>query len=235
VVRFRRVAPYLLIAALVILSVGAGVVGNAASQTPEAVLQRAAASTINAASFAFRISSTYDLQREGKSEKMIEIRRKGRYQSPDRWAMTISDSHATSTFTFIGSTEFLPGPNGRMVRLMFPYPITMTEPGIPFLLFPPLNLVLNATDVTRRGDVFTFLVTSVPVPSGWIAYAPLGGQVELPPPRLVRDVRATATITGGYVRSLSLARNVVGLNSEHLQITWWITSVGSASPVGPPT
>jgi hypothetical protein len=91
---FRRATPYLLVAALAALSVGAAIVGVAGSQSPGAVLQRAAASTMNSSSFEFRGVTRYQLFGHGGSASTLQTETTtGRYRSPNKWVIGSIATH----------------------------------------------------------------------------------------------------------------------------------------------
>jgi hypothetical protein len=217
-------------AALAALSVGAAIVGVAGSQSPGAVLQRAAASTMNSSSLEFRGVTRYQLFGHGGSASTLQTETTtGRYRSPNKWVIVYSTGQSRLTYVWVGDNEYLPARPGHWIRSPLSDPLT-TAVGVIQGFVPPLALMLNVSHVTHRGDFFTFFIPSVPLPFGWTGSPPKNP----PPPKVAKDVFATATLRGGYVWSLSFPRGVSGAGEKLPPMAWWINNVDLAPNVAVP-
>ena len=229
--RSSRAIPYLLLFLLAVLTGGAAVAGILATMTPAASLQAAANRTLNSPGFTFRLAPSDVIKARG-SGRTITTSTYGVYQAPDRWnVVTISGSYRTS-LTAIGPDVYRVIPYQRLIRLAQPSSISPSYGWVPILDTPPFDLLNTARNVTKHGDTYSFKVPSIPVPFGWVAYAPLSGAINYPPPLpSARDTPAVAVVHNGYLASIAFPDGITN-GVEHVRpVKWIISDIGAAPAV----
>lgn len=223
----RRAIPILLVAVTSVMAIAAAVLGFRSSPSSEQLdLQVAAQRTAEAGNFRF----TFATQFSSPNSRLptFSILGHGTWQFPDRWQFRTEQSHQTSVTTGSGSTFRVSGDGP---TLTFRLPTTafdsFNDPSGPVVSLPPLGLLLSATNVSRRGDIYSFDVPSLDLAAGWVAYAPLSG-TSLPLPLVhVVNSQVRAVIKHGYVASISFPRGLITAGGkEMVTARWSIFDVG---------
>ena len=232
--RARSLIPFVLLVVLFAATLGAALLGlNNSPSQDQIALQNAGRKTSNAPNFAFVV---YNRMRVPNSDLPgPNTRGFGSWQSPDRWQVTLlSTSGPLSSETAIGSTLYLPALRGQTVALRVSSTAldTFGDPTGPVFLLPPLGLLQGATQVTRHGDTYSFVVPQLDLALGWVAYAPLSHAAVTPPDNVALDTAARAQVVDGYVVALALPQGVHAANHAHVgPIAWKLSHFGTAPPV----
>lgn len=109
---------------------------------------------------------------------------------------------------------------------------TFGDPTGPVFLLPPLGLPQGATQVTRHGDTYSFVVPQLDLALGWVAYAPLSHAAPTPD-NVALDTPARAQVVDGYVVVLALPQGVHAVYHADvgLIVGWRLSHFGTAPPV----
>jgi hypothetical protein len=224
--------PLVLIGVVVLLTLGAAVVGVLGSPSPEQIsLQTAAERTAEAPDFSYTVYN--QLKSSEPGVPTVSVRVYGVWRAPDQWQVRNALDGATSVITVSGSILHVQGDHGPSLTLRLPSSSateSLTDPNSPVLSLPPLGLLFAATSVTRNGDMYSFAVPRLNVGvSGWVAYAPLS-RTTLPLALTVAlNTRADVVIKNGYVVSLAFPHGIRPLRGGVLRLAvWHISDIGTA-------
>jgi hypothetical protein len=218
---------------------GAAVVGAAlgaasAPTSEEVALRSAAVLTTQATSLRFTaVVPSGSAKVLGTTVQLAGEEVIGLWEAPNRWQTTIrGGSNQGRTVTSIGSYLYIKNP-GQAVGRLDALPYGTSPFGVPYGFFglPPLSGITTATDVTRSGDRYRFVIPNLAVAAQWIAYAPLSGARYVPPLTVAHNVGAIADVVDGYVVSYDFPDGVV-LGRRHLRpASWTLSGFDTASPV----
>lgn len=231
-----RSFPVLLLAVLTLLSAGAAVLaimtGPSADQR---ALQAAFAKTSHLDDFRFKVSVAL----KGQSLPNSTGRASGVWQSPNRLQLTSRGSTGSeSTTTVIGSTLYL-RPAGRS-GLVLHFKSALASPFFsdngPIFFLPPLGDVSTAIDISRRGNVFSFVIPSVHISQGWVAYAPESGHAQGIAETAALRVPETVMIKNGFIVAISYPHGVRNNRADLMgPASWRLFDFGGRARVVKPT
>ena len=232
--RRRSSVPGVLVGFLILLTLGAAVLGlSQAPSTSELVLQNAAGQTVQAPSFVFHTAAY------GYSDSELTLRSNtGIWRAPDQLTVTNRVTHRT--LTVVGSTIYLPMAHG-FVRLresnVLADPFDDSSTWLASQVLPPIGLLSTAKIVTVRGDEYSVTIPVIQMAPHWIAYAPLDPGAFAPPPPgpLAYNTRARVLVRNGYVVRFTFPDGVNSAKSFVAPETWTFSSFGSAPPVHRPS
>lgn len=237
-VRSGRLIPFVLMGLLAFLALSAAVIGILGSPSSDQLsLETAAERTAEAPSFNYTI--TYQIESIRPVGRAIQVRLRGAWRAPNQWRVASVGREPASTTTIEGSILHVSDGNGPPLVLQFSSPDlteSMTDPSSPVLSLPPLGLLLTATDVTRTGDKYSFVVPMMNIGvTGWVAYAPLS---DTPAPLELTEAletRVDAVIKNGYVTFLDFPDGIRPLRGGSFRdANWQISNVGNAAFRNPP-
>jgi hypothetical protein len=232
--RGRSYLPVVLVGLLVLLALGAAVLGfRQTPSTSELVLQNAVGQTVDAPNFVFHTAAY------GYSDPELTLRSNtGIWRAPDHLTVTNRVTHRT--VTVIGSTIYLPTAHG-FVRLqergVLADPFGDSSTWLASQVLPPIALLSTARIVAVRGVEYSVTIPVIQMASDWIAYAPLDPGAFAPPPPgpLAYNTRASVLVHDGYVVRFTFPDGVSSAKSLVAPETWTFSSFGSAPSVHPPS
>jgi hypothetical protein len=233
----RRMAPVALVGPLGLLTLAAAAIGVAGSPTPEQTsLENAALRTAEATSFSYSMGDQIASIRPGGRTTSAQLH--GVWRAPDQWQVSNPAGGAASTTTVVGSTLHVS--SGRFPPAVFQFSSpglteSLTDPRSPVVSLPPLGLVFAATNITRTGDTYSFVVPVLNIGvTGWVAYAPLSQATTSLTLTRALNTRADVVIKNGYVTSFDFPdgiRPLRGGASHHAN--WQISRIGNATFLEP--
>lgn len=211
----------MVLAALVLLTAGAAVLGaTSSSPSPAYSLTQAADTTLGSSGFVAVVASG----QSGAPARREAVR--ALYQAPDRLLEAVPAGSGTVVVTAVGARATWSSGG--------PFPVGLGFDTLSGAFLGPLYALGAATDVRRAGSTYRFVVPSLSFPGvRWIAYAPLASPAST---RVAErtytytGVRGSARVSGGAVAAVTL--HLAGSPRVVLRVRY--LSIGSAPAVPDP-